>query len=165
MDEGSDSQGLEAPSARTQAVVVIDEQPRPVDAARLRTLAGHVLTACEVPEWVELCVRLVDRDTMTRLNEQYLGGSGPTDVLAFPLDVPGQATEGPPVLLGDVAISPEVAADQAAERGVEPADEMELLAVHGVLHLLGYDHAEADERARMFALTDRLLAEFRRSVS
>lgn len=169
MDDGSSSPTAPDPATGRRgptSVLVVDEQPQPVDAERLRRLADHVLAACEVPQPTELSLRLVDRAEIRRLNEAYLHGSGPTDVLAFPLDTPGEDPFGPqvpgePALLGDVVACPPVAADQAAERGEDAAGELELLVVHGILHLLGHDHAEAGERDRMFALTDRLLADFR----
>lgn len=173
MDEGSSSPaaweastGPEGPAS----VYVVDEQSPPVDAERLRRLAAHVLAACEVAQPAELSLRLVERDEIRELNEGYLHGSGPTDVLAFPLDAPDEAAFGPhvpdqPALLGDVVVCPAVAADQAGERDEDRAGELELLVVHGILHLLGHDHAEPDERSRMFALTDRLLADFRQTAA
>lgn len=173
MDDGSSSsRAIPGPSTgpRTEppSVCVIDEQPHPVDAERLRDLAGHALAACRVAASAELSLRLVDRDGIGRLNEAYLHGSGPTDVLAFPLDTPeddpfGPEVAGQPTLLGDVVVCPAVAVEQAAGRDGDPAEEMEMLVVHGILHLLGHDHAEREERDRMFALTDQLLADFRRA--
>lgn len=170
MDEGSSSSAPEASTGPTgpASVFVVDEQSQPVATERLRRLADHVLASCDVAHPVELSLRLVEREEIRELNEGYLQGSGPTDVLAFPLDAPEEETFGPyvpdqPTLLGDVVVCPAVAADQAAERGEETARELELLVVHGILHLLGHDHAEPDERSRMFALTDRLLARFRQS--
>lgn len=169
MDEESSSLGASKAStdpAGPASVCVVDEQSQPVDAERLRRLAAHVLAARDVAQPAELSLRLVERDEIRELNEAYLHGSGPTDVLAFPLDAPDEDAFGPhvpdqPALLGDVVVCPAVAADQAAERDENAAGELELLVVHGILHLLGHDHAEPDERSRMFALTDRLLAQFR----
>lgn len=169
MDEGSSSPAApEASPGPTgpASVFVMDEQSQPVATERLRRLAAHVLAACEVAQPVELSLRLVERDEIRELNEGYLQGSGPTDVLAFPLDAPEEEAFGPhvpdqPALLGDVVVCPAVAADQAVERDEDAAGELELLVVHGILHLLGHDHAEPGERSRMFALTDRLLAGFR----
>jgi probable rRNA maturation factor len=96
-----------------------------------------------------------------------MGGDGPTDVLAFPMDEgsvdhgPGEAGTGEPALLGDIVLAPEVAGKQAAASGHAAADELALLTVHGALHLLGYDHAEPDEEREMFALQNRLLASWR----
>ena len=151
------------------AVFIADEQ-RAADAAagsgtavdveRLHQLAAFVLADRGVPGDMDLSVLAVDVDTMTELNRQHMGGAGPTDVLAFPIDLPGEAAPGEPAILGDVVLCPAVAAEQAAEQGTTAQAEQDLLVVHGILHLLGHDHAEEDERRAMFALTDRLLADF-----
>lgn len=143
------------------AVFVADEQTRPIDAERLRRLADFVLADRRVPASMELALLCVDRDAIAALNAHHLGAEGPTDVLAFPLDLPGESGPGEPSILGDVVLCPEVAAEQAARQGSTAAAELELLVVHGILHLLGHDHAEPEERDVMFGLTDRLLAEFR----
>lgn len=131
-----------------------------VDLDRLAGLSRYVAAQQGVPEAMELSVLCVDRETMTGLNERHMGADGPTDVLAFPIDEPGETLPGEPAVLGDVVVCPDVASRQAAERGVATHAEIDLLVVHGILHLLGYDHAEEDERREMFALTDRLLAGF-----
>ncbi len=143
------------------AVFVADEQALPVDIDRLRRLAEFVLAAQHVPPGMELSVLAVDRDAIAALNAHHMDAEGPTDVLAFPIDLPGETTPGQPALLGDVVLCPEVAAEQAPAHGATTAAEIELLLVHGILHLLGHDHAEDDERTVMFSLTDRLLAAFR----
>jgi probable rRNA maturation factor len=143
------------------AVFIADEQERSVDLERLRDLAGHVLADRRVPAAMELNVLCVDRPSMTELNVQHMGRKGPTDVLAFPMDLPGESLEGEPSILGDVVLCPDVAAEQAPEHGATYQAELELLLVHGILHLLGHDHAEPDERRAMVGLTDRLLAGFR----
>ncbi len=141
------------------SVFVADEQVAvPVDLPRLERLAAHVLAELRVPPAMELALLCVDRETIAALNAQHMGVEGPTDVLAFPIDLPGESTAGEPALLGDVVLCPEVAARNAPDRA---RDELDLLVVHGILHLLGHDHALPDERATMFALTDRLLAGFR----
>lgn len=159
MSEGSS----QAPPTRRRlaSVFLADEQERPVPVERLRDLAGHVLADRRVPTAMELNVLFVERDAMTELNVRHMDGTGPTDVLAFPLDAPGETLPGEPAILGDVVLCPDVAAAQAVEHGVTEAAELELLLVHGILHLLGHDHAEEGERRAMFALTDRLLADFR----
>jgi probable rRNA maturation factor len=143
------------------AVFLADEQSHPVAADRLLRLAGFVLDDQRVPEAMEVSVLFVDRDAIAELNAHHMDKRGPTDVLAFPMDLPGEARAGEPAILGDVVICPEVAAEQAPAHGATPETEMELLLVHGLLHLLGHDHAQPVERTRMFSLTDRLLAEFR----
>ncbi|CAN5701351.1 MAG: rRNA maturation RNase YbeY [Actinomycetota bacterium] len=142
------------------AVFVADEQGNPVDVDRLRRLAGFVLSDQHVPEAMEVSVLCVDRDAIARLNAHHMGTEGPTDVLAFPIDLPGESRSGEPAILGDVVVCPQVAAEQAPAHGTSPEAEMDLLVVHGLLHLLGHDHAQPDEQAAMFGLTDRLLASF-----
>jgi probable rRNA maturation factor len=111
----------------------------------------------------ELCIKVVDEDTIATLNEQWMEKTGPTDVLAFPMDElrPGLVNDEPQEgVLGDVVLCPAVAERQAARAGHPTADELDLLTVHGILHLLGYDHAEPEEHTEMFALQARLLAEW-----
>jgi len=111
----------------------------------------------------ELSVLLVDEQAMAELHERWMGEPGPTDVLAFPMDElrppqPGSREDvTDPGLLGDVVLCPKVAAEQAVKAGHSTQDELELLSVHGILHLLGYDHAEPDEHKAMFGLQDQLL--------
>lgn len=143
------------------AVFLADEQTHPVDGDRLARLTRFVLADQRVPDAMEVSVLFVDRTTMAELNAHHMGVDGPTDVLAFPIDMPGENRAGEAAILGDVVLCPEVAAEQSGPHGTQPDTEMELLVVHGLLHLLGHDHVEDDERVRMFSLTDRLLAEFR----
>lgn len=142
-------------------VFVADEQTHPVDSDRLLRLASFVLHTQRVPEVMEVSLLFVDRTTIAELNAHHMGSDGPTDVLAFPIDMPGETRAGEPSILGDVVLCPEIAAAQAQQRGLSAESEVELLVVHGLLHLLGHDHADPDERAQMFGLTDRLLDEFR----
>jgi probable rRNA maturation factor len=153
-----------------------------VDVARWVALARLVLSDERVHERygsdVEMSLMFVDMQTIAELNERFLGATGPTDVLSFPMDEelppsgrqPDQGGRGPgspadigdpPALLGDVVVCPAVAARQAAERGVTSDDELALLIVHGVLHLLDYDHAEPDDAAVMRRREQELLARFR----
>lgn len=142
-------------------IFVADEQARPVDVERLRRLASLVLTRQRVPEAMELSVLCVDEAAMAELNARHMDTPAPTDVLAFPMDLPGETAPGEPAVLGDVVLCPEVAARQAREQGVTEESELELLLVHGILHLLGHDHVDASERTEMFGLTESLLTEFR----
>jgi probable rRNA maturation factor len=146
-------------------VTIVDEQDRPVDRTRLVRLATHVLDSLDVPVELELSISCVDQARITELNEAHLDGTGATDVLAFPIDDADDVVAGVPGLLGDVVLCPAVAKRQAAEHGRTPDGETELLLVHGILHLLGHDHAEPAERAQMFALTDTLLADFATSAA
>ena len=104
----------------------------------------------------------VDEAAIATLNEEHLGERGPTDVLSFPLDFPLDSGAGSgvaaPLLVGDVVVCPEVAARNAPQHAGTTDDELALLVVHGVLHLLGHDHAEVDERARMQQRERALLA-------
>ncbi len=153
-------------------VEIANESGFDVDEVQLAALARHVLEDMRIHPLAELSVRLVDEAVMTELHVKWMGEEGPTDVLAFPMDELGLPQPGryeysssdddvPETLLGDVVICPQVAARQAAEAGQDAADEIELLCTHGILHLLGYDHADAAEHAKMFGLQDRLLASWR----
>lgn len=142
-------------------VLLADEQELDVDADDLVALARHVLAERRVPDDMEVSLLLVDEATIAGLNRQHLGHEGPTDVLAFPIDEPGESPPAGPAILGDVVVCPAVAHRQAEERGGAPHAELQLLTVHGLLHLLGMDHAEPDEEREMFALTEDLLAAHR----
>ena len=132
----------------TPRVLVDDRQDLPLDRAGLIALAETVLRG-EGAMAAELSVCFVGEEEMTELHERYLGEPGPTDVLAFPLD---EVDEEGIRLLGDVVICPAVA---ARNNPTDPPSELRLLLVHGILHLLGHDHEEEDERARMWALQER----------
>src|SRR5690606_41174460 len=109
----------------------------------------------------ELSILLVDTDAMSAYHRKYMGEDGPTDVLSFPMDElrpPADDEEPPEGLLGDIVLCPEVTSRQAAEHGRTPEAEAEYLLVHGLLHLLGYDHATPAEKAEMFGLKDKILA-------
>ena len=136
-----------------------------VDEVRLAAVARSALDQMRIHPLAELSVLLVDEQAMTDLHERWMGEPGPTDVLAFPMDelrpphLDGNRGDGRPEpgLLGDVVLCPQVAAEQAEKAGHSTQDELELLCVHGILHLLGYDHAEPDEHAAMFGTQDQLL--------
>lgn len=145
-------------------VFLADEQSVAVDADDLVALAHSVLAARRVPADMEVALLLVDEPTIAALNEKHLGHDGPTDVLAFPIDEPGESPPAGPAILGDVVLCPAVAQRQALERGVTEHSELQLLTVHGILHLLGMDHAEPDEEREMFMLTDELLTQHRREA-
>ena len=155
------------------SIEIANESGVAVDEAELAALARHVLDGMRVHPLAELSVLLVDEAAMTELHQRWLGEPGPTDVLAFPMDElrpppPGGSQaehaadeEDSQALLGDVVLCPQVAIEQARKAEHGAADEFALLCTHGILHLLGYDHAEPDERAAMFGLQDRLLASWR----
>ena len=146
------------------SIEVLNESGTDVDAHELSRLSRFVMDRMRVHPLAELCIKIVDEATIAQLNEQWMDKEGPTDVLAFPMDElrPGLVTEEPEEgVLGDLVVCPAVAERQAAEAGHPTKDEVELLTVHGILHLLGYDHAEPEEHREMFGLQDRLLGEWR----
>ncbi len=145
------------------SVEVNNESAVEVDETAIVGLARHVLARMRVHPQAELSVVLVDEAAMEQLHLQWMDEPGPTDVLSFPMDELRPGTDGddsPPGLLGDVVLCPQVAARQAVTAGHGTQDELLLLTTHGILHLLGYDHAEPDEEREMFDLQRRLLLEF-----
>jgi probable rRNA maturation factor len=161
------------PDGGEPTVFVTDERPDgpaggppepPVDLERWSAFATAVLGDLGVAGEAELSVLFVDEEHIARLNERHLGHGGPPDVLAFPIDgtpevstsglAPGRGSDDPddqPLLLGDVVVCPAVAARQAPGHAGTLDDELALLIVHGVLHILGMDHATDDERVAMQA--------------
>jgi probable rRNA maturation factor len=133
-----------------------DQSDVTVDVDRWCRLASDVIHSEGVRG--ELSLTFVGRNEMAGLNREHMGVDGPTDVLSFPLDGSDAAIpNGVPVLLGDVVVCPAVAADQAPAHAGTLADELALLVVHGVLHVLGHDHATSEELARMQARERELL--------
>lgn len=144
-------------------IEIRNETTARVDELEFVELARYVFEAMHLSPATELSILFVDEEAMTRLHIEWMDEPGPTDVLSFPMDELTPGTEEHPApegLLGDVVICPSVAARQAAEAGHSAAEEMLLLAVHSILHLLGYDHAEEEERRVMFDLQRRLLLTF-----
>jgi probable rRNA maturation factor len=167
-------------------VFVGDEQAdHPVDTLRWQRLAEQVLDHEGLRGDAELSLLFVDEPAMAELNMRFMDVEGPTDVLAFPLDdelvepgrFPDSGSTGPidprvrgdgpepPLLLGDVVICPVVAVRNAAENGRSYEDEVALLIVHGILHVLGHDHADPDEAAVMQAKERELLGLFHEGSS
>lgn len=146
--------GVEAPA---DIVVGNDQDDVPLDADRWARLASAVLAdrGCGG----ELTLTFVDEVTIAELNLEHMGVDGPTDVLSFPLDDPAlsDAPGGPPSLLGDVVVCPVVAERQFADHAGSLEDEIALLVVHGVLHVLGHDHADPEEARDMRELEVLLL--------
>ncbi len=161
--------------ANRVSIDIANESGVEVDEVALAAIARYVLDEMRIHPLAELSVLVVDEKAMAELHQRWMSEPGPTDVLAFPMDElrpphlggvnagrAGAEEPGPdPGLLGDVVLCPQVAAVQARDAGHSTQDELELLAVHGILHLLGYDHAEPDERTEMFGLQDRLLRSWR----
>ncbi|WP_433209901.1 rRNA maturation RNase YbeY [Dactylosporangium sp. CS-047395] len=150
------------------SIEIANESGVDVNSDTILAVARHALDEMGVNPLAELSILCVDVEYMTELNHRWMDGDGPTDVLAFPMDEgsvdhgPGEGS-GEPALLGDIVLCPEVAAKQAATAGHATIDELALLTVHGILHLLGYDHAEPEEEAEMFGLQARLLESWRKS--
>ena len=171
---GDPASGLSDRAAR-MSIEIRNESGFSVDEPALAALARHVLDEMRIHPLAELSVLLVDGATIADLHQRWMGEEGPTDVLAFPMDElrpppPGSdrgdragsaSGDGPETVLGDVVLCPEVATEQAREAQRPVEDELEMLCTHGILHLLGFDHAEPGEHATMFGLQDRLLDSWR----
>ncbi|QCU78010.1 rRNA maturation RNase YbeY [Citricoccus sp. SGAir0253] len=145
------------------AVEVVNESGVPVDEDALLDLARSVLAALHVHPGAELSVVCVDEAAMEQLHLEWMDLPGATDVMSFPLDELRPGTPEAPSaegLLGDVVICPQVAAVQAARGGHSAEDEVLLLLTHGILHLLGFDHEEPEDREEMFALQAELLGQY-----
>ncbi|MDM7853773.1 rRNA maturation RNase YbeY [Cellulomonas alba] len=145
------------------SIEVNNESGYEVDEAEFAALARYVLDEMHVHPQTDLSILLVGTDVMTDLHVKWMDEPGPTDVLSFPMDElrPGREGETTPAgLLGDVVLCPDVAAQQARAAGHSTAEELLLLTTHGILHLLGFDHAEPEEEKEMFALQRRLLLTF-----
>jgi probable rRNA maturation factor len=133
-------------------VLISNRQDEAVDEEGLRALARDTLRS-EGIERAELSVSFVDQDEIAGLHERFMDEPGPTDVLAFPLDDVGEAKEREGVrLLGDVVVAP---TEAARNNPTDPASELRLLLVHGILHLLGYDHEDDGARNRMWERQER----------
>jgi probable rRNA maturation factor len=143
------------------SIEVLNESGHELDVKRLAALSRFVMDRMRVHPLAELCIKAVDEPTIAQLNSTWMDKEGPTDVLAFPMDElrPGLVNEEPEEgVLGDLVLCPAVAEQQAATAGHATEAEIELLTVHGILHLLGYDHGEPEEHRVMFALQAELLA-------
>lgn len=145
------------------SVEVNNESGHELDEAEFAALGTYVLDAMHVHPQSEVSILMVGADVMSELHEQWMDEPGPTDVLSFPMDELRPGNEGEPTpagLLGDVVLCPDVAAEQARQAGHSTAEELLLLTVHGILHLLGFDHAEPAEEKEMFRLQRQLLLTF-----
>lgn len=134
-----------------------------VGVTEVSELAAYVLEQMRVHPHADLSVIFVDEEAMERLHMEWMDLPGPTDVLSFPMDEIRPAplgTEPKPGMLGDIVVCPYVAKKQALRSGHATMEEILLLVTHGILHLLGYDHAEAAEKKEMFDLQRRLLLTF-----
>jgi probable rRNA maturation factor len=144
-------------------IEINNESDLTVDEPRVLKLASFALDFMKIHPDAELAIQFVNEDTMTTLHVQWMDEPGPTDVLSFPMDElrPGSDLElSAPGLLGDIVVCPQVAAAQAVTAGHETINEILLLTTHGVLHLLGFDHAEPDEEKEMFGIQKQILEQF-----
>lgn len=144
-------------------IEINNESEVEVDLKSTRELASYVIEQLKLHPMVDLGIIFVNEKPMTDLHIQWMDEPGPTDVLSFPMDElrPG-ADDGPLVegVLGDVVICPQVARLQAEAAGHSMMDEVHLLLTHGILHLVGFDHAEPEEEREMFKLQRSLLEGF-----
>ena len=148
------------------SIEVCNESGIALDESLIASVARFALEAMRVNPAAELSILAVTSEVMSELHERWMDEPGPTDVMAFPMDDLIEESRRPdapdmgPALLGDVVLCPEFAKAQARSAGHGLADELHLLTVHGVLHLLGYDHGDAEQEREMFGLQSRLLAEW-----
>jgi probable rRNA maturation factor len=148
------------------SIEVANEAGVAVDETAIASVARHVLATMQVNPAAELSIMLVTTEVMSELHERWMEEPGPTDVMAFPMDDLVDESRRPdapeigPALLGDVVLCPSFAAGQARKAGHGLSEELSLLTVHGVLHLLGYDHGEPEQEREMFGLQNRLLADW-----
>lgn len=133
--------------------------------SRLESVASFAMESLGIHRDSELSISLVDEDEMSALHVRWMNEPGATDVLSFPMDEmkPQSAAQGPG-MVGDIVLCPDFALRQAKEAGHSLQEELELLTVHGVLHLLGYDHREHEEKKVMFDLQDEFLEKWRDKV-
>lgn len=171
-DEPATSPSVSAPPPATLTSVSIEvsnESGVALDAALVASAARFALNAMHVNPAAELSIIAVTLDAIAELHERWMDEPGPTDVLSFPMDELVDESRRPdapdmgPALLGDIVLCPDFAKAQAKTAGHTLDDELHLLTVHGVLHLLGYDHGEPEEEREMFGLQEKLLDEWRRS--
>ena len=133
-----------------------------VPATEINSLLTFALLELELNPECEVNVSLVDDDYMTELHIKWMDEPGTTDVLSFPMDMPEKPGEA--VTLGDIVISPVVAADQAKAQGHSIEHEIYILAVHGLLHIIGYDHADKSEEKIMFDLQEKIVRDWQKGI-
>ena len=145
------------------SIEINNESGVEVDAEAVQRLAVFALDQMHVHPDAELAIVFVDEAAMEQLHVQWMDEPGPTDVLSFPMDELRPGSEDsltPPGLLGDIVVCPQVAIAQAQTAGHSPLEEMLLLTTHGILHLLGFDHAEPEEEKEMFGIQRDILVGF-----
>ena len=129
-----------------------------VPSAEMTSLMTHAMTALDLNPDCDLNIAFVEDDYMTELHIKWMDEPGTTDVLSFPMDMPEEPGEA--VTLGDIVISPVVAAAQALTQGHSTEHEIYILATHGLLHIIGYDHAESVEEKVMFDLQEKIVTDW-----
>jgi probable rRNA maturation factor len=145
-------------------VEVINESGVDLDVDGVAAQVTYLLRQLRLHEDTEVSMMFVGPERMAELHVEWMDLEGPTDVMSFPMDdltIPAAGETADPGILGDIVMCPQVAATQGDETGHGMTSEIELLVTHGVLHCLGMDHQELDEREVMFALQDDLLASWR----
>ena len=148
-------------------IEIANESGIALDESLVASVARHALDAMHVNPAAELSILAVTTEVMSELHERWMDEPGPTDVMSFPMDELADESRRPdapdmgPALLGDIVLCPEFARGQARTAGHALADELHLLTVHGVLHLLGYDHADPEQEREMFGLQGKLLSDWR----
>lgn len=145
------------------SIEISNESAMEVDIDRVLALATSVREALKLHPMVDVGIIFVDEEPMTDLHVKWMDEPGPTDVLSFPMDElrPGSdLIPSPEGVLGDIVVCPQVAAKQAVTAGHQTINEILLLVTHGMLHLVGFDHAEPEEEKEMFGLQKQLLEDF-----
>ena len=145
------------------SIEISNESEIQIDTLRVQNLALHVRDELRLHPMVDVGIIFVDEAPMTELHIKWMDEPGPTDVLSFPMDElrPGsEESLSPEGVLGDIVVCPQVAIRQAAVAGHEPINEILMLVTHGMLHLVGFDHAEAAEEKEMFELQAQMLRNF-----
>ena len=143
-------------------IEVTNESGQSIDETRLIRLASFALGELRIHPQADLSILLVDETAMSGYHKKFMDLDGPTDVMSFPMDElrPGDGRTVMEGVLGDIVICPWVAAQQALAAGHNTMEEMMLLTIHGILHLLGYDHATPEQERQMFGLQRQLLLTF-----
>ena len=144
------------------SVEVVNETPWAIDPKQFSDLGVWVLDQMRVSTQSDLSITFIDPAAMAQLHEQWMDLKGPTDVMSFPMDElrPGDGRTKPEGILGDIVLSPDVAAQQAKAAGHSTIEELMLLTCHGILHLLGYDHTDPEAERIMFGMQRQLLLTF-----
>ena len=150
------------------SVEIANESGTEAPLEHIHDLLRFAFVELRVHDEADVAVIAVDEEAMAELHKQWMDQSGPTDVLSFPMDelrVPGPADEPVAGILGDIVICPSYIENQVARSGKNLEQELQLLTIHGLLHLLGFDHGTPDEEKEMFSLQDGLLQRFRESLT